>query len=257
MTPAYAAPEQVKGAPISVATDTYALGVLLYELLAGRRPFEEDGRSPYAGARAVCEEDPPHPYTAQTHVHLGRLRLRQGRLDDAERRFTVARRQMETVFPEGPPNQSGPLLGLARGNAGDAEPFFGRASRCGEPLLARTTGAWPGCRASWGTAWRSEGTRTRWPSFLPRASRRSAPCGRRGIGVSDRPRPTGPSFRPLGNSDPDKEAVRAPSPPLAPVEKAAGPVAGGGPRSLPVCPPIRRRTRPGLLPGRTNGDEGG
>jgi len=61
MTPAYAAPEQVKGETISVATDTYALGTLLYELLTDRRPHGEDESSPYAVARAVCEEDPPPP----------------------------------------------------------------------------------------------------------------------------------------------------------------------------------------------------
>lgn len=61
MTPAYAAPEQVKGEAISVATDTYALGVLLYELLTGHRPHGGDEQSPYAVARAVCEESPPPP----------------------------------------------------------------------------------------------------------------------------------------------------------------------------------------------------
>jgi len=61
MTPAYAAPEQVKGEAISVATDTYALGTLLYELLTDRCPHGEDDSSPYAVARAVCEDDPPPP----------------------------------------------------------------------------------------------------------------------------------------------------------------------------------------------------
>ena len=64
MTPAYAAPEQVKGESISVSTDVYALGGLLYEMLTGVRPYGNEERSPYAVARAVCEEDPPLPSEA-------------------------------------------------------------------------------------------------------------------------------------------------------------------------------------------------
>jgi serine/threonine-protein kinase len=44
-TPAYAAPEQVLGEPISVATDVYAMGVLLYEALSGHHPWTGSGRS--------------------------------------------------------------------------------------------------------------------------------------------------------------------------------------------------------------------
>ncbi|MFO8099398.1 MAG: serine/threonine-protein kinase [Salinibacter sp.] len=78
MTPAYAAPEQVKGEAISLATDTYALGVLLYELLADRRPFGERNTGPYAVARAVCEDDPPPPSTC---VEEERQRAVNGDLD--------------------------------------------------------------------------------------------------------------------------------------------------------------------------------
>ncbi|MFP4229318.1 MAG: tetratricopeptide repeat protein, partial [Salinivenus sp.] len=78
MTPAYAAPEQVKGETISLATDTYALGVLLYELLADRRPFGERNTGPYAVARAVCEDDPPPPSTC---VDGDRRRAIEGDLD--------------------------------------------------------------------------------------------------------------------------------------------------------------------------------
>ncbi|MDT5156905.1 MAG: eukaryotic-like serine/threonine-protein kinase [Acidobacteriota bacterium] len=61
MTPEYAAPEQVRGEPVSPATDVYSLGVLLYELLTGHRPYRLRNRSPHEMARVICEEDPQHP----------------------------------------------------------------------------------------------------------------------------------------------------------------------------------------------------
>ena len=64
MTPEYASPEQVQGDPVTTATDVYALGVLLYELLAGVRPFRMEKRSPIDIARIICEQDPPPPSAA-------------------------------------------------------------------------------------------------------------------------------------------------------------------------------------------------
>ena len=61
MTPEFAAPEQVRGEPVSTATDVYALGVLLYILLTGERPYDLRGKSPAELERIICEIDPPRP----------------------------------------------------------------------------------------------------------------------------------------------------------------------------------------------------
>jgi serine/threonine protein kinase/tetratricopeptide (TPR) repeat protein len=64
MTPEYASPEQIMGRPITPATDVYALGLLLYELLTGHRPFRFTTRSPEEIASVVCEQEPERPSTA-------------------------------------------------------------------------------------------------------------------------------------------------------------------------------------------------
>jgi serine/threonine-protein kinase len=63
MTPAYAAPEQLRGEPAGVQTDVYGLGVVLYELLADRLPFEPAGRAPAELEAAILGEEPAPPST--------------------------------------------------------------------------------------------------------------------------------------------------------------------------------------------------
>lgn len=64
MTPHYASPEQFKGEAITTATDVYGLGVLLYEVLSGCRPYPVNGHPSEELARAVCEDTPPRPSVA-------------------------------------------------------------------------------------------------------------------------------------------------------------------------------------------------
>jgi serine/threonine protein kinase/Tol biopolymer transport system component len=94
LTPAYAAPEQLRGDMPTPATDVYALGLLLYEMLTGIRAQQPKSESAGAVLHAVLEEDPPPPSAAsrrsEVRGDLDRITMKAIEKDPARRYPTAA-----------------------------------------------------------------------------------------------------------------------------------------------------------------------
>jgi serine/threonine protein kinase/tetratricopeptide (TPR) repeat protein len=102
MTPEYASPEQIEGAPATTLSDVYSLGAVLYELLAGRPPYRLQNRSPQEIGKAISTGQIEKPSAAMSRPEDAR-RLR-GDLDNivlmAMRRDTARRYRSVEQFSE-------------------------------------------------------------------------------------------------------------------------------------------------------------
>lgn len=135
MTPEYAAPEQLTGAPATIATDVYALGVLLYELLTG---FHPTGAGPHTHAtlvKAILDVEPARPSevvfpTGGTTDTANRNAAR--RATTPERLSRMLRGDLDTIV--GRALKKDPLERYASVSAlaGDLRRFLGH-----EPIMAR------------------------------------------------------------------------------------------------------------------------
>ncbi|MEP7071895.1 MAG: serine/threonine-protein kinase, partial [Verrucomicrobiota bacterium] len=92
MTPEYASPEQIRGQPVTTGSDVYSLGVIFYELLTGRSPYQLKTQEPAELERAITDTDPAKPSTV----------LRERILDT-------------------PPSEARPIPGEARALRGDLD----------------------------------------------------------------------------------------------------------------------------------------
>jgi serine/threonine protein kinase/tetratricopeptide (TPR) repeat protein len=134
MTPTYAAPEQFRGEPITVATDVYQFGVLMYRLLSGGLPYDTATDDPVAWARAVLEDDP---------LSLDKARMRRTSSITSETRTVGTRKQrhadrdldaiVQMALMKDPNRRYGSMDALIA----DLEAFLD-----GRPVTARHGGNW-------------------------------------------------------------------------------------------------------------------
>ncbi len=95
-TPDYASPEQIYGQYITTGSDIYSLGVLLYELLTGQRPYRVRGRTPEEIRRIICDEEPKPPsVTFNSGTGGDRRQFNRVTGRDQERTSRAFRRQIQ------------------------------------------------------------------------------------------------------------------------------------------------------------------
>lgn len=98
-TPAYASPEQHQGLPVDYRTDIYSLGIILYELLCGKRPFKTPYEHAYAPLPALRTLGTPVPPTIETIVHKAIAKRPEDRYQSAS--------AMSTAFQAALPDEKG------------------------------------------------------------------------------------------------------------------------------------------------------
>ncbi|AHG88165.1 protein kinase [Gemmatirosa kalamazoonensis] len=133
MTPAYASPEQVRGDSLTTTSDVYALGLLLYELLAGAQAHRVDSDAPQAVYDAVCEREPERPSVRVAHDPVAAA----ARDTTPERLRRLLRGDLDAIVAMALRKEPGRRYGSAELLAADVARVLD-----GNPVVARRAGRW-------------------------------------------------------------------------------------------------------------------
>lgn len=132
MTPTYAAPEQFRAEPITVATDVYQFGVLMFWLLSGGLPYDTPTNDLVAWARAVIEDEPQMLSKARTR----RIAVTAEPESSGNRRQRRANRDLDAIVQMALMKEPSQRYGSMHALIADLEAFLD-----GRPVLARHGGA--------------------------------------------------------------------------------------------------------------------
>ncbi len=137
LTPEYAAPEQITGEPTTTATDVYALGAVLYELLVGERPYEVDNRSIAAMARVICFQEPLPPSERVRQGAAGFDRAAELRATTVSGLATALSGDLDAIVSKALEKEPGRRYGSAAEFSADLRRFVE-----GWPIRARPQTGW-------------------------------------------------------------------------------------------------------------------
>ena len=133
LTPAYAAPEQILGEPVTTATDVWALGALGYELLTGTLPQKREGRGAAALATVASEDVKEKPSQRVAREELGALPLASPTEGDRRRLERRLRGDLDNILLASLRREPERRYGSVSALAGDL-----RRHRDGQPIKARS-----------------------------------------------------------------------------------------------------------------------
>jgi serine/threonine-protein kinase len=141
LTPEHASPEQLRGEPVTTATDVYQLGVLLFELLTGKRPAPGSGRSPAALRERMDQADAPRPSVALSR-DPDVERIAQARATSAAHLRRALKGELDTIVEKTLQPEPARRYASAEQLAGDVRRFLdGRTISARPETLAYRTRA--------------------------------------------------------------------------------------------------------------------